>query len=78
MTPFCSISEAAQRSGWSAYAVRLGCRDGSIPTVRAGEKYLVNYAVWMESLGVPASWISEKTEKTSPVRAVRRPTMEQK
>lgn len=45
-----TIEAAAKLSGASQYFIRLGCRNGTIPCVRSGRKYLVNMPLFMEQL----------------------------
>lgn len=40
--PFQKIEDAVRSTGLSAYFLRRGCRDGSIPCVRSGRTYFVN------------------------------------
>lgn len=40
--PFQRIDDAVKSTGLSAYFLRRGCRDGSIPCVRSGRTYFVN------------------------------------
>ena len=49
--PFQRISDAARITGLSAYFLRRGCRDGSIPHVRSGSTYFVNIPALLRSLG---------------------------
>ena len=49
-TPFCGIPEAARRSGLSEFFIRRGCRDGSIPCIRTGEKYMVDFNGMVEAM----------------------------
>lgn len=49
-TKLASIPEAAQRTGASIFFIRQGCRNGTIPCVMAGKKYLVNMPLFMELL----------------------------
>lgn len=39
---FLSIRDAATVTGLSQYFLRAGCRDGSVPCVRSGRKYMVD------------------------------------
>lgn len=39
---FLSIKDAATVTGLSQYYLRAGCRDGSVPCIRSGRKYLVD------------------------------------
>lgn len=49
-TPFCSISEAARRTGLSTYFFRQGVKDGSIPHIKSGRSIFVNLAKWNEEV----------------------------
>ena len=39
---FLSIRDAATVTGLSQFFLRNGCRDGSVPCIRSGRKYLVD------------------------------------
>ena len=41
-TPFQTIEQAARTTGLSKYYLRKGCKDGTVPHVKTGTKYLVN------------------------------------
>lgn len=47
---FSSIREAAIETGLSQYMIRIGCREGSIPHIRRGEKYYINMALFRRQL----------------------------
>lgn len=49
-TPFCSISEAARRTGLSTYFFRQGVKEGSIPYIKSGRSIFVNLAKWQEQI----------------------------
>ena len=53
---FLSIKDAATVTGLSQYYLRAGCRDGSVPCIRSGKKYLVDVqslnAMFDEVVGV--------------------------
>lgn len=53
MKPFLSISDAVKATGLSQYYLRRGCRDGSVPHVMSGNKYLINLPALLKQLGVP-------------------------
>lgn len=40
--PFQKIDDAVRTTGLSAYFLRRGCRDGSIPCVRSGRTIYIN------------------------------------
>lgn len=56
-TPFQKIKDACRTTGLSAYYLRRGIRDNSIPHVTVGIppncKYYVNVPALLEQLGVP-------------------------
>jgi hypothetical protein len=54
LTPFQTINEAVKTTGLSAYYLRNGCKDGTVPHVMSGNKYLVNVPLLLKKLGVPA------------------------
>lgn len=47
---FMSIVEACEYTGLSKKYLRAGCRDGSIPYILSGSKYLVNMPLLLERL----------------------------
>ena len=49
-TPFMGIRDACAATGMSQFFIRQGCRDGTIPHVRSGEKYLVNVRALLQKL----------------------------
>ena len=53
---FLSIRDAATVTGLSQFYLRNGCRDGSVPCIRSGRKYLVDVqslnAMFDEVVGV--------------------------
>lgn len=53
MTPFQTINEAVKTTGLSAYYLRNGCRDGSVPHIKSGSKYLINVPALLRKHGVP-------------------------
>ena len=46
-TPFCSLKEAAARSGLSEYIWRQYVKQGMVPYINSGIKYYVNYPAAM-------------------------------
>lgn len=48
--PFLSIKDACAVTGLSQNYLRQGCRDGSIPHICAGAKYLINTVALLEQL----------------------------
>lgn len=48
---FQTIAEAARTTGLSQFFIRRGCRDNTIPHIRAGAtKYLVNVPLMLQRL----------------------------
>ena len=41
-TPYMKIKDAVAATGLSAYFLRNGCRDGSVPCIRSGRTYYIN------------------------------------
>lgn len=52
-TPFQKITDAVKTTGLSAYFLRRGCKDGSVPCVMSGGVYYVNVPALLAKLGVP-------------------------
>lgn len=50
VAPFQGIDDTARLTGASRCFVRAGCRDGSIPCVKFGTKYMVNLPAFLEML----------------------------
>ena len=46
--PFLSINQAVKATGISSYSLRRGCKDGTIPHIKVGDKYLINYHKLLE------------------------------
>ena len=59
--PFAKIPEACRITGISKFALRKGCKDGSVPHVKIGENgpYLINIPALLEQLGVPFQFESD-------------------
>ena len=53
MTPFQKITDAVRTTGLSAYYLRRGCKDGTIPHIKSGTTYFINVAALLRQLGVP-------------------------
>ena len=49
------IKDAVAATGLSAYYLRNGCKDGSIPHTKSGGTYYINVPALLEQLGVPQS-----------------------
>lgn len=48
--PFMKIKDAVKATGLSAYFLRNGCKDGSVPHVVCGTAYLINVPALLEKL----------------------------
>ncbi len=48
--PFMSIKEACTFTGLSQAYLRKGVKDGSIPSLKSGVKYLINVPLLLEKL----------------------------
>lgn len=53
--PFQKIEDAVRTTGLSAYFLRRGCRDGSVPCVRSGRTIYVNVAQLLQQFGVTST-----------------------
>ena len=53
MTPFQKITDAVWTTGLSAYYLRRGCKDGTIPHIKSGTTYFINVPALLRQLGVP-------------------------
>lgn len=47
---FLTIAETAEKTGLSQYYIRQGVKDGWIPYISAGNKYMVNYKLLSQIL----------------------------
>lgn len=62
MIPFATISDAARITGLSQYYLRQGVRNGTVPHIRSGTKYLINLPRLLETLdALPAK--EEETDE---------------
>lgn len=48
--PFQSIADASRTTGISQFALRRGCKDGTLPHIRTGKTYLLNMRLLMQRL----------------------------
>lgn len=53
--PFQKIADAVKTTGLSAYFLRLGCRDGSVPHVKSGGTYYINIPGLLRKLDADSS-----------------------
>ena len=51
MTPFQKIPDAVKSTGLSAYFLRNGCKDGTVPHVKSGGTYYVNVRALLRQVG---------------------------
>ena len=47
---FASIKDACRRTGLSQCFLRSGCKDGSVPCVKAGNKYMIDLVAFSRRL----------------------------
>lgn len=52
-TPYKSIIDTSAVSGLSQGYLRKGCRDGTIPHICVGTKFMINVPALFDMLGVP-------------------------
>lgn len=48
--PFQKIDDAVRSTGLSAYYLRRGCRNGSVPCIRSGRTFYVNIPALLDQL----------------------------
>ena len=53
--PFQKIEDAVRTTGLSAYYLRRGCREGSIPCIRSGRTIYVNVPALLRQHGAEAA-----------------------
>ena len=63
--PFQKIEDAVKTTGLSAFFLRKGCRDGSVPCVRSGRTYFVNVPALLRQFAVEVEENEETTRCTS-------------
>lgn len=63
MKPFQSISEAVANTGLSAYYLRNGIKNGTVPHVRSGNKYFVNVPRLLRELGAETEGDNGQAER---------------
>ena len=63
--PFQKIEDAVKTTGLSAWFLRRGCRDGSIPCVRSGRTIYVNVPALLRQFAVEVEANEETTRCTS-------------
>lgn len=55
-TPFLKISDASNATGLSQNYLRQGCKNGSVPHIKIGAKYLVNIPKLLQMLGAEEAY----------------------
>ncbi len=50
-TPFMKISDACKATGLSKHYLRNGCKDGTVPHIKSGIKYLINVPALLKTQG---------------------------
>lgn len=50
--PFQNLADASRTTGFSQYWLRQGCRNGTVPHVKNGAKYMVNVPALLAQYGV--------------------------
>ena len=55
MKTFLSIPDANTATGLSAFYLRSGCKDGTIPYIRSGKKYMIDMEAFLEQLHIKAA-----------------------
>lgn len=55
MKDFLTITEAAKNTGLGQTYIRNGCRSGTIPHIKCGRKYLINYRLFLDQLDAACS-----------------------
>ena len=53
--PFLRIKDACKVTGLSAYFLRSGCKNGTVPHIMSGTTYFINIPALLRQLGVPES-----------------------
>ena len=52
-TPYKNIRDTSVASGLSQSYLRKGCKDGTIPHILTGSKYMINIPALYDQLGIP-------------------------
>ena len=47
---FCTIAEATKETGLSQYFIREGVRNGQIPCIKCGNKFMINMRLFLPML----------------------------
>ncbi len=60
MTPFLKIDAAVKVTGLSAFYLRNGCKNGTIPHITSGKTYYINLPALLKQLGVPEGSVNNE------------------
>ena len=60
MIPFQKIADAVKTTGLSAYYLRKGCKDGTVPHIKSGKKYLINVPALLRMLNAEEKDVGEE------------------
>lgn len=63
MIPFQKINDAVKTTGLSAYYLRNGCKDGTVPHIKSGKKYLINVPALLKMLNAEEDDRGEENKK---------------
>ena len=64
MTPFQKIPDACKATGISQFALRRGCKDGSVPHIKTGTVYLIDVEALLKKLhGEAAANAQERIDR---------------
>ena len=63
---FASIRETSKLTGLSMYYIRRSVRNGEIPHIRSGEKYLINLSALAELLNAQSNTKRSKMAEAKP------------
>lgn len=47
---FMNLTDACKATGLSTYYLRRGCKDGSVPHIKSGAKYMINVPGLLQKL----------------------------
>ena len=61
--PFQRIPDAVRSTGLSAYYLRNGCKDGTVPHIRSGRTIYINVPALLRQLGVEGSKNTKEVQR---------------
>lgn len=56
--PFQTLTEASKTTGLAVFFLRAGCRNGTIPCIKSGKKFLVNVPALLRKLDAESEGVS--------------------